>query len=420
MVFEFRLPDVGEGIDAAEIVHWYVAVGDQVREDQPLVDIQTDKAIVELPVPTDGVVRQLCGEIGDSIKVGEVLAAFDSTSHTTNPSASADITVAADESTPDTTPTASPTTSPGLPPQLSSAKALASPAVRKAALSRGIDISQVSASGPGNRILLEDVLSFSSKPEPSNDPVRTGGFQPTMSRESTTEPLRGVRRVIAKNMTVAWQTIPHIIDYREIDATALLAARMQLRARAEARGDAEMASLMTMLPILAKIAATIARRHPRINSAVDMEREVIIVHSAVNLSIPVNGPDGLMTPVIRDADLMSITQIAIAIGQLTSAARSRSLKVNQLSGGTITVNNFGALGSPFSTPIIPPGQTVNIGFGRVEERAVVRNGEIVIRPILGLSCSGDHRLLDGVDLAGFVNDLIEAVESPILLLSDLA
>lgn len=405
MVFQFRLPDVGEGIDAAEIMHWHVAVGDHVREDQPLVDIQTDKAIVEIPVPTDGIVLQLCGEVGDSIPVGDLLAEFDGASEQPLP-AEAAVAVPVAPSEPE--------------PAEAHGRALASPTVRKQARDLGIDLSSVAGSGPGGRVLLEDLLSASSTTAPAVVPTQVQGSPAVIGRESTREPLRGIRRVIAKNMTVAWQSTPHIIDYREIDASALIEARKQLRKQAEARDDNELASAMTMLPILAKIAATVVRRHPSVNSSIDMVREEITRHHAVNLSIPVNGPDGLMTPVIRDAGRLTVGQIAIAIVQLSVAARSRRLTVDQLSGGTVTVNNFGALGSRFSTPIIPPGQAVNIGFGRIEDRAVVRSGEIVIRPILGLSCSGDHRLLDGVDLAGFVNELVAAIENPVLLLADLA
>jgi pyruvate dehydrogenase E2 component (dihydrolipoamide acetyltransferase) len=233
-------------------------------------------------------------------------------------------------------------------------------------------------------------------------------------------PLRGIRRTIARNMTESWQTVPHIVDFREVDATALLAARRDLRARAEADGDEELAGALTMMPLLAKIAATAALRHPGVNSSVDMESEEITRHGAVHLSIATSTSDGLLTPVVRDADRKSVSQIAREIAALAAGARSRSLSREQLTGGTLTVNNYGALGSPLSTPIIPPGQSANLGFGRIQERPLVRDGEIVARPVLGLSCSGDHRVLDGADLAAFVNDVVTAIANPVLLLAELA
>jgi pyruvate dehydrogenase E2 component (dihydrolipoamide acetyltransferase) len=232
--------------------------------------------------------------------------------------------------------------------------------------------------------------------------------------------MRGLRRTIARNMTQSWQTIPHIVDFREVDASGLIATRRDLRAKAEASGDEELARTLTMIPLLAKIAATAALSHPGVNASVDMEREEITHHGAVHLSVATSTPDGLLIPVVRDADRKSVAALAREIAVLAEEARARRLGREQLTGGTLTVNNYGALGSPLSTPIIPPGQAANVGIGRIQERAVVRDGEIVARSVLGLSCSGDHRILDGADLAAYVNDVCAAIENPVLLLSELA
>jgi pyruvate dehydrogenase E2 component (dihydrolipoamide acetyltransferase) len=424
MAFEFKLPDVGEGIAAAEIIEWHVAVGDAVKEDQPLVDVETDKALVTIPCPTDGVVLELRGEPGEMIPVGELLAAFGDRSESERVGAGAGGATEARAERADGGPAggdgepASPTATATAAAQ-AAGRPLASPAVRKLARERDVDLRSVAGSGPNGRIVREDIPAAGA-PTPSGPEVPARAADAEPARGDEVVPLRGIRRTIARNMTQAWQTIPHIVDFREVDATALLATRRDLRAQAEAAGDEELARALTMMPLLAKIAATAALRNPAVNSSVDMEREEITRHGAVDLSVAMATPDGLVTPVVRDADRKSVPAIGREIAALAEAARSRRLTPEQLRAGTLTVNNYGALGSPLSTPIIPPGQAANLGFGMLQERAVVRDGELVPCTVLGLSCSGDHRVLDGADLAGYVNDVVAAIENPVLLLSELA
>ena len=334
MAFEYRLHDVGEGTDAAEIVEWHVSVGDRVTEDQPLVDVQTDKAVVMIPCPTDGVVLSLRGELGDMVPVGEVLAVFGDRSEleakgepateaepareaepgreraalagapaTARPDAGAG-SAAADGAAEQTdgaprTPAAAATAA-----AAAAGRPLASPAVRKLARERDVDLGSIAGSGPGGRILREDVASAGAGGARAAPPARAPISGPEHGDE--TVPLRGIRRAIARNMTQAWQTIPHIVDFREVDATALIAARGDLRAQAEAAGDEELARVLTMMPLLAKIAATVALRHPGVNSSVDMEREEITRHGAINLSVAIAAPDGLVTPVVHDADRKTV------------------------------------------------------------------------------------------------------------------
>ena len=381
---EFRLADVGEGIDAGEIVQWHVSPGDSVREDQDLVDIQSDKAIVTIPCPTDGTVLRLGGKEGDTVKVGEILAVF------SEPSDRPVAVAATDE--------------------VVKQMPLAAPAVRRLARQRGIDLRTLSGSGPDGRIRREDLdtgpaSASMTRPSPA-----------TTDRAPSVSPLRGIRRLIARNMTEAWQSIPHIIDLREVDATALLRARGILRDEARARGETELESALTLLPLLAKIAVSTLTSHPALNSSVDMEREEITVHRAIHMSFAVATTDGLFTPVIRDADQKSLHELAYEIAQLVRGARDRRLTPDQLAGGTFTVNNYGALGSSLATPIIPLGQAANLGFGRVEDRPWVIGETVQARPVLALSCSGDHRLMDGSELASYVNDVAAAIAEPIRLL----
>lgn len=441
MSYEFKLPDVGEGIDAAEVVTWHVAVGDRVREDQEFVEVQTDKAIVMIPCPVDGTILRLCAEEGDVVQVGEVLAVFDLAGEVeqdadtkTAPAATAAVAPA---SAPSSTEAAGPIiqttagrrlTDPAvaaIDAAVAAGKTLASPAARRLASTLGVDLALVRGSGPFGRIRRDDVLGAARMEPPAvTPPTRNGAESEPTAREDGRKdeivPLRGTRRVIARNMTLSWQTIPHIIDFREVDVQSIMDARQTLKDRAERAGADDLARSLTILPLLAKIAATVVRRHPALNSTVDMEREEITIHGAVNLNIAISAPDGLVTPVVRDADRKSVTEIAGEIAALAAAARERRLQPAQLAGGTFTVNNYGALGSPFSTPIIPPGQSANLGFGRIQERAVVRNGAVVARPIVICSCSADHRVVDGEGVSSFMNEMVETIENPILLLAELA
>jgi pyruvate/2-oxoglutarate dehydrogenase complex dihydrolipoamide acyltransferase (E2) component len=427
MATEFKLPDVGEGTDAAELVEWHVAVGDTVAEDQPLVDVQTDKAIVEIPCPVAGTVLSVAGEEGDRIPIGTVLAVFGEAGESSPAGTGAAATRA--PAAPDRPPApngAAAATSPAnssaggeqepsavpLSPA-ATGRPLASPAVRRLARERGVDLREIAGSGPSGRILREDLDAPAAVPSvpPEGPAVPSPAGRAAAAREDEVLPLRGTRRVIAHNMVQAWQSIPHIIDFREADLTNLLAARRGLRERG--------AELSTFA-LLAKIAATAAGRHPEVNASIDLEREEITVHGAVHLAVAIAAPDGLVTPVVRDADRKSAIEIAAEITALAEAARNRRLKVGQLSGGTLTVNNYGALGSTFSTPIIPPGQVINLGFGKLEERPKAEDGEVVVRPMQWVTCSGDHRALDGEHLATYVNEVVAMIEEPTLLLADLA
>jgi pyruvate dehydrogenase E2 component (dihydrolipoamide acetyltransferase) len=359
VALEFRFPDIGEGIDAGELVEWHVEEGQLVREDDPMAEVQTDKATVTIPCPTTGRVLELRVEVGEMVPVGEVMAVFE-------PEAGA-------------APAAAPAKGP-----------LASPAVRRRAGELGIELAQVEGSGPGGRIELDDLERDQGG---NNDRV---------------VPLRGVRRTIARTMTEAWQTIPHIIDYREVDATALLAWRTGLRERA----DETLSRVLTITPLLLRIAVEALRRHPYVNASVDMDREQITIHGHYNIGIATAAPDGLVVPVVRDADAKQIPELALEVAELTGAAREGRLRPGQLAGGTFTLNNYGPLGVWLGTPIIKPGEVANLGVGRLQERPVAINGQVVVRPIVALAVSGDHRVLDGHTLGAFVSDVVALIEDP--------
>lgn len=371
---EFRFPDTGEGIDAGELVRWYVREGQEVREDDPMADVETDKAVVTIPCPTTGRVLELRFAVGDTVAVGEVMAVFE-------PGAGTDRRPAP-RASPDRPP--GPLASPVRPPA-----PLASPVVRKRAAELGIDLGQVRASGPGGRIELDDL-----------ERARGG---------DRVVPLRGVRRAVASAMSEAWTTIPHIFDYREVDMTALTRWRDQLRERAP---DEQRRRAFTLTPLLVKVAAEVLPRHPYVNASIDVEREEITLHANYNIGVATAAPDGLIVPVVAHADRQNVAELAVAVRRVTGAAREGRLRPEQLRGGTFTVNNYGSLGVWLGTPLIKPGEVANLGIGHTQDRPVVRDGEIVARPIAALAVSGDHRVLDGHTLAAFVSDVATLIEDP--------
>lgn len=396
MALEFRLPDVGEGIASGELVEWHVAEGQDVREDEPMADVQTDKAIVVIPCPTTGKVLELRAQEGDTVPVGEVLAVFAPADEGTG--AAPVLAVEA--------PSASP----------APRRALASPAVRKLARERGVALAELAGSGPGGRILREDVTAEAGNG--ASGPAPPVAVPPALSPprgDDEVVPLRGVRRVIARTLTHAWQTVPHVTDYREVDATGLAAARRALKRHAERADDAELAAAMTMTPLLVKIAAHALGHHPYVNASVDLEREEITLRAGRHVGVATAAPQGLVVPVVHDADAKSLDEVAREVAALTVAARENRLTVAQQSGGTFTVNNYGALGVWLGTPIVRPPEVANLGVGRMADRPVAVNGQVVVKPIIPLAVAADHRILDGDTLAAFVNEVVELMEDPVLL-----
>jgi pyruvate dehydrogenase E2 component (dihydrolipoyllysine-residue acetyltransferase) len=454
---EFRLPDVGEGIATAEIIAWQVAEGDHVREHQDLVEIQTDKATVVIPCPATGVVTRLCATEGDSLDVGAVLAVIEPAAASNGDEAAARAAAAAEQAAPahggaeGGEPRAAAggeaaAPRPAARPDAAAPAAtlpLAAPTTRRLARELGVALEDVAGSGPHGRILREDVeraagaapsasgaapfaagaASAPASPAPDSPPTaaapppRQGPRTPPAPGEVIA--LRGVRRTIAHTLTRAWQEVPRVIDYREVDATALLRARQSLKQRALERGDGALAQALTPMPLIVRAAVLAARDHPYVNASIDLEREQITLHGHYNVGIATAGPDGLTVPVLHDADRRSLAEIAHEIVALSRAARERRLTPEQLAGPTFTVNNFGSLGTWMGTPIVRPPEVVNLGVGAIRDRVVAVDGVPVVRPTLVLAVAGDHRVLDGDTLAAFVTQVAALLEEPVLLFEDL-
>jgi pyruvate/2-oxoglutarate dehydrogenase complex dihydrolipoamide acyltransferase (E2) component len=449
---EFHLPDVGEGIATAEIIAWQVAEGDHVREHQDLVEIQTDKATVVIPCPATGVVTRLGGAAGDSLDVGAVLAVIEADDGAAAAPAPADGAAVAPEPADGAAVAPAPAPAPadgadepvvadrdggavaapraGLP--------LAAPTTRRLARELGVALEDVAGTGPQGRIVREDVeRAASASASAPSDPAQAAdapGAAPsraaaTLAAPATrlrlaaapgeVVPLRGVRRTIAHALTRAWLEVPRIIDYREVDATALVRARASLRQRALDRGDEALGQALTPTPLIVRAVVLAARDHPYVNASIDLEREQITLHRHYHVGIATAGPDGLTVPVVHDADRRSLAEIALQIVELSRAARARRLRRDQLTGPTLTVNNFGSLGTWMGTPIVRPPEVVNVGVGAIRDRVVAVDGAPVVRPTLVLSVAGDHRVLDGDTLGAFVDQVAALLEDPVLLFEDL-
>ena len=404
--FDFLMPDVGEGLSEAEIVEWLVAVGDFVEEDQPVVVVQTDKAVVDIPAPTSGrLVAQSAG-VGEIVLIGNTLFRLDATGAVPDLGIHDHATTAAPAAVVEAEPTS----------VVSAARRpKASPATRKRALDLSVVLADVSGSGPGGRITTADVEAAASAPSaaPSirgaNDP-RPDRLPP--SAEDRVEPLRGTRRQIARSMTESWRSIPHVTELREMDATELLRVHRSLRQHLADRGVK-----LTLLPLFVAASAAALREHPTFNASLDYDRELITYRARCNIGIAMSTDEGLVVPVIYDADLLSIEGIARRIDELTVAARSRTLTLDDLSGGTFTISNYGSYGTWMGTPIIRPPEAAIVGFGRAKDTVVAHEGQAVVRPTLPIAVSADHRLNDGHHLGAFVSTIERYLADPVLLLA---
>ena len=381
---------------------WHVAPGDAVAADQVLVDVQTDKAVVEIPAPVAGTVTALGGDVGAMVPVGAMLAVI--ATEAKAPAKTAPETPPS-ETRPETPP-------PGKGP---ARRALASPATRKLARELGVDLATVQGSGNRGQITKDDVTRAAAAPppapaaEPKAAPAPVS--VPAPSGEDRVEPLRGLRRRIAQTMEAAWREIPHILTFHELDAANLVAARRALVAEFEPHGVKP-----GYLPLIMKACAAALRQHPRFNAALDMAAEQITYRHRINIGFATATPDGLIVPVIHDADRKSLLTLAQEIDRLAGAARTRRIRVEDLQGGTFTISNYGSYGGHFGTPIIRPPEVAIAGVGAVRERVVPVDGAPAVRPSLPLVVSTDHRLNDGEHLGEFAGKLGRYLVDPVRLL----
>ena len=433
MVTEFPLPDVGEGLAEAEIVRWLVAPGDAVTADQEIVEIETDKALVGITSPVTGILVRHGADEGDILAVGSLLAVFDDGSDGEQDvalapvaTASGDGVAAEDASAADAAP-ASPAAGDVAAPRR---KPKATPATRKLARSLGVDLTTVEGTGPGGRIVDADVERAAAG-DPSSEAGEGPGTPPAGEQsppagvpsspraaaarpkvqppqgEDRRVPMRGIRRAVARTMTESWTTVPHVNSIHEVDLHALQTLRAQLKAAG------------TPIPVTAFLVKSVAhalREYPVLNSQLSADGEELSLKHRINLGVAVDAPDGLIVPVVEDADVRSVHGIGVELTRLAEQARDRSVPQERLRGGTFTVNNYGPLGGWFGTSLIKPPEVAILSMGPARDRVVPRDGEIVIRPVAVMTLAADHRVADGNEIIGFCVAVREALEAPIRLL----
>ncbi len=409
--YVFKLPDLGEGTVESEIGEWFVKVGDTVNEEDVVGTMMTDKAAVEVSSPVTGKVVKLAGEPGDIVAVGAPLVVFETGGEGVEEPAEAEASAqpeppagtadsdASVERPADDEPVDNGTATAG------GQRVITSPAIRRRAREAGVDLKEVSGSGPGGRILRKDFDLFLK--------ARAAGTSyaaaATPSKRVEEIKIIGVRRVIAERMAAAKREIPHFAYVEEIDITELEALRRHLNVK---KKDAER---LTLLPFLGLALVRALKEFPQCNVTHDKERNLLLRHDAVHLGIATQTPDGLKVPVVRHAESQSLDALGAEIRRMSEAARDGTASKSDLGGSTITITSLGKLGGIVSTPVINSPEVAIIGVNRAVERPVVFNGQVAVRTMMNLSSSFDHRFVDGYDAAAMIQRIKEMLEHPATL-----
>ncbi len=404
---EFPLPDIGSGLQEAEIIEWHVKVGDTVTADQVLCEVETEKSVVEIPVPFGGVVLSLAGPAGSSVNVGEMLAVIGEageTAESPEPSAADADTEAQNEHEPDTAAAVSTAVAVGSMGNTME-RPIAMPLVRRLAKANGIDLAQVTGTGVGGRITRKDietvVAAGAAVPTAASVPVAAS---PARSIERV--PLSKLRKAIGSHMTGQWQSVPHISAHVEADASRFISGRGMLSER-----------LGIKLPIDALLVAAVIpalRQYPVANA--EIVGDDLVVKHYFDIGVAVGSDEGLLVPIVRDADEMSVADLAATVMDLTTRAKERKVLPDEMGNQTFTISNLGGLRGRHATQVIPAGTTGIVSFGRAVEQPVVRDGEIVAAPIMAISGTFDHRAMDGIEVMGVLNAIVEVIEEPALML----
>jgi pyruvate dehydrogenase E2 component (dihydrolipoamide acetyltransferase) len=395
MLREFKFPDVGEGIAEGEIVRWLAKEGDWIKEDQDLVEVETDKAVITLNSPFSGKIAKLHAQEGDLIKVGALLTTVQDGQENSPPA-------------PEQTDSVTVVGSLGEEKDVEAIRPiLAAPAVRALAKEINLDLSRLKGSGPGGRITREDVEGAARNlaPAPSAATDTYGQVEKV--------PLRGLRRTLAKRMAEASKRVAEVTIWEDADITELEQVRAEKRKRAEAEGVK-----LTYLPFLIKASIAALKAHPYLNASLDEAAGEIVLRKYYNIGIAVDTPDGLIVFVIKHADQKNILDLAREGAALAEKARQRRINLPELRGSTFTITNYGVVGASYGTPIINYPEVAILGLGKIEDRPVARNGQIVIRKIMPLSLAFDHRVIDGVEAGRFLGVVIQHLEDHDLMLID--
>ena len=428
MAFEFKLPDIGEGIHEGEIVKWFVKSGDTVQEDDVLCEVQNDKAVVEIPSPVAGTVQDILVEEGTVATVGQVLITFDAPGYedlkfkgdeSEDPKAEE---VKKEEPKADTANVSTPAAQTEVDP---ARRIIAMPSVRKYARDKGIDIRQVVGSGDNGRIVKGDIDAFISggavaqvdntaaqenvAPETKAAPQAI----PQGQYPETREKMSGIRKAIAKAMVNSKHTAPHVTLMDEIDVSKLVVHRKKFKEVAANKGIK-----LTFLPYVVKALTSALREFPALNTSIDDASNEIIHKHYYNIGIAADTEKGLLVPVVKDADRKSIFSISNEINELAAKARDGKLAPDEMKGASCTISNIGSAGGQWFTPVINHPEVAILGIGRIAEKAIVKDGEIIAAPVLALSLSFDHRMIDGATAQNAMNHIKRLLNDPELLLME--
>ncbi|MFK9092264.1 dihydrolipoamide acetyltransferase family protein [Bacillus salipaludis] len=443
MPFQFKMPDIGEGIHEGEIVKWFIKPGDKVQEDDVLCEIQNDKAVVEIPSPVEGSVLEVLVGEGAVATVGQVLVTFDAPGYEdlkfkgdeeeTKPQETT--TTPAAEAQQQAAPVPAPAANTGTAPQVEvdpTRRIIAMPSVRKYAREKAIDIHLVAGSGDNGRILKTDIDAFVSggtqaapqeAPQAATAPaVEAEAAKPEAPKAAaipqgeypeTREKMSGIRKAIAKAMVNSKHTAPHVTLMDEVDVTKLVTHRKKFKEVAAAKGIK-----LTFLPYIVKALTSALREFPALNTSLDDATSEIIHKHYYNIGIAADTEKGLLVPVVKDADRKSVFSISNEINELAGKARDGKLAPNEMKGASCTISNIGSAGGQWFTPVINHPEVAILGVGRIAEKPIVRNGEIVAAPVLALSLSFDHRMIDGATAQNALNHIKRLLNDPELLLME--
>jgi pyruvate dehydrogenase E2 component (dihydrolipoamide acetyltransferase) len=451
VAFQFRLPDIGEGIHEGEIVKWFVKPGDKIQEDDVLCEVQNDKAVVEIPSPVEGTVEEILVQEGTVAVVGDVLVTFDAPGYENlqfkgdhgeeakaegekNTEAQVQATAeAGQEVKKEAAPVQenSGVTGAGAQPQVEadpSRRIIAMPSVRKYAREQGVNIREISGSGDNGRIMKEDIDAFKNgKTAPQQPAAQSEASQqndtettekqkvsiPEGQYPETREKMSGMRKAIAKAMVKSKQTAPHVTLMDEVDVTLLVAHRKKFKEIAAEKGIK-----LTFLPYVVKALTSALREFPMLNTSFDDEASEIIHKHYYNIGIAADTDKGLLVPVVKDADRKSTFAISQEINELATKARDGKLAPNEMKGASCSITNIGSAGGQWFTPVINHPEVAILGIGRIAEKAIVRDGEIIAAPVLALSLSFDHRMIDGATAQHALNHIKKLLNDPELLLME--
>lgn len=421
-MYNFKFADIGEGLHEGQILKWLYKVGDTVQEGETLVIVETDKVNAEIPSPVTGVIKKLGAEVGETIHVGETLVLIDDGSGDSadvveEESSNEDIEEGAgvvgeievsDEVI--ASPAEASTSS------AAGERTLATPIARRMASEAGLDINKIKGTGENGRVLREDVLSaIAGKDAPkaaAQAPTPQAPQQVSLPTDGVTRvPITKLRKAIVNSMVTSKAMIPHTVLMEEINVTTLAEFRKAHKDFAASQGVK-----LTFMPFIVKAVALAIKEYPIFNSSFDHEKEEIVYHGNMNIGIAVDTPDGLIVPNIKNADKLSLLDLAREIEQLGKQANDRTLSLAQIQGGTFTVTNYGAFDSSFGTPIIKYPESAIIGIGRINKKPVVVNGELAVGDVLPISLAVDHRIIDGGDAGRFIMKFKEYITNPMLLL----